>query len=92
MTGLRDRLGAARTALGSAAWWLRHRRALADAVRARGDGLRSLTPIRYSSWHRGGRYFRGVQRNGQVLFIKTDGVYRLMRRVSELNKGFIEYP
>ena len=42
--------------------------------------LESLKPIGWSSWHRGSRYFRAVWSPGQVVFIKTDGVYKLLNR------------
>jgi len=40
--------------------------------------IRSLRPLSVSSWHRGARYFTGVLGGGVRVFVKTDGVHRLL--------------
>jgi serine/threonine protein kinase len=42
--------------------------------------MSELTPVRYTAWHRGSRYFRLRLAAGERCFVKTDGRARLLER------------
>jgi serine/threonine protein kinase len=79
-------------------WSVRHFRPLKDYLE-REHGVRGLQPVLAGRWHRGARYFKAHDANGEPLFIKMDGIYHLLdnevsawkhlRRTSPASRHFI---
>ena len=59
-------------------WMIRNYRPLMDYLQ-RNHGVGKLRPVMVRRWHRGAKYFRGVDADGALLFIKVDGDCRLLQ-------------
>lgn len=65
------------SSIGSWLWLARNYAPFRGYLQKR-HGIRDVVPIWTSRWHRGASYFRALAENGESLFIKTDGIYRLL--------------